>query len=60
MFSLESDVMTAFWQMTAKLSLFISESQIAYQTEQLLEKKFFDSKFSLVSDKMTACEQLTD
>ena len=29
-------------------------SQIAYQTEQLLYMKFFDSMFSLESDKMTA------
>ena len=30
------------------------DSQIAYQTEQLLQKKFFDSMFNLESDKMTA------
>ena len=29
-------------------------SQMAYQTEQLLQKKFFDLIFSLESDKMTA------
>ena len=29
-------------------------SQIAYQTEELLKKKFFDKIFSLESDKMTA------
>jgi len=32
----------------------MSDSQKAYQTEQLLLKKFFDSMFSLESDKMTA------
>ena len=32
----------------------MSYSQIAYKTEQLLKKKFFDSMFSLESDKMTA------
>ena len=46
--------MTALWSNDSLTFTFISESQIAYQTEQLLEKKFFDSKFSLVSDKMTA------
>ena len=30
------------------------DSQIAYQTEQLWQKKFFDSIPSLASDKMTA------
>ena len=29
-------------------------SQIAYGTKQLWHKKFFDSMFSLESDKMTA------
>ena len=29
-------------------------SQIAHQTEQLLQKKFFDSMFGLESEKMTA------
>ena len=29
-------------------------SQIAYQTEELLWKKFFDSMFSLESDEMIA------
>ena len=29
----------------------MSDSQKAYQTEQLLQKKFFDSMFSLESDK---------
>ena len=28
--------------------------QMAYQTEQLLSKKFFDLMFSLEGDKMTA------
>ena len=28
--------------------------QMAYQTEQLLSKKFFDSTFSLEIDEMTA------
>ena len=32
----------------------MSDSQKAYQTEQLLLKKFFDSMFSLESDEMTA------
>ena len=30
------------------------DSQIAYQTEQLLQKNFLDTIFSLESDKMTA------
>ena len=30
------------------------ESQMAYQNEHLLDKKFFDSMVSLESDKMTA------
>ena len=29
-------------------------SQIVYQTKELLQKKFFDSMFSLESDEMTA------
>ena len=32
----------------------MSDSQKAYQTEQLLLKKFFDSMFSLESDGKTA------
>ena len=40
--------------MTEKLLFLIPLSPIAYQTEQLLEKKFFDSMYSLESDKMTA------
>ena len=40
--------------MAAKLSLFMPCSQIAYQTEQLLWKKFFDSMFSLENYRMTA------
>ena len=39
--------------MAAKLSLFITGPQITHQTEQLLEKKFFDQMFCLESDKMT-------
>ena len=40
--------------MTAKLSLFMPYSQIAYQTEQLLYKKFFDLMHSLEPDEMIA------
>ena len=40
--------------MRAKLSLFIQNFQIAYRTEQLLWKKFFDEMHSFQSDKMTA------
>ena len=52
--------MTAF---VTKLQIYLTfyeefsngkKRQIAYQTEQLLSKKFFDSMFSLESDKMTA------
>ena len=35
------------------ISLFMSYSQIAYQTEQLLKKKFSDLMLGLESDKMT-------
>ena len=41
-------------QMTAWLSLYTLHSQKAYKTEQLLQNKFFDSKFSLESDERTA------
>ena len=40
-------------EMTPKLSLFMPHSQKAYQTEQLLGKKFFNTIFNLESDKMT-------
>ena len=43
--------------MTAELSLFMPHSQIAYQTEQLLLKKFSDLMLSSKSDKMTAVWQ---
>ena len=33
---------------------FMSNSQKAYKTEQLLQNKFFNSMFNLESDKMTA------
>ena len=54
MFSLESDEMTALLPNDSLTFTFLFNSQIAYQTEQLLKKKFFDSMFSLKSDKMTA------
>ena len=54
MFSLESDEMTALWPNDSLTFTFMSDSQKAYQTEQLLWKKFFDSMFSLESDEMTA------
>ena len=34
-------------------------SQIAYQNEQLLLKKFFDSMISLESDKIMLVDQMT-
>ena len=40
--------------MAGKLSLFMPHSQIAYQTEQLFLKKFFNTIFSLESDQMPA------
>ena len=40
-------------RMAAQLSLFMRYSLIAYQTEQLLPKEFFDSMPSLESDEMT-------
>ena len=48
----ESDEMTAVWPNAAKLLLFIQNSQIEYQTEQLL--KFLDLMLSFQSDKITA------
>ena len=41
-------------QMTASLSVFMWYSQIAYQTEKVLGKKFYDWMLSLESDQMTA------
>ena len=41
-------------KITVKLSLYMPHFQVAYQTEQLLQNKFFDSMFSFESDKMTA------
>ena len=32
----------------------MQHSQVVYQNEQALQKKFFDSMFSLESDEMTA------
>ena len=43
-----------FYQMTAKLSLFIPYFQVAYQTERLLKNKISDTMFRLKSDEMTA------
>ena len=39
--------------MKSLLALFIGHSQIAYQTEQLLYERFFDSIFSLENDETT-------
>ena len=39
--------------MEAKLSILMPHSQIAFQTEQLLWKKFLNRIFSLESDEMT-------
>ena len=54
MFSLESDEMTVLWPNDSLTFNFYVIISIAYQTEQLLKKKFFDSMFSLESDEMTA------
>ena len=43
--------------MTAQLLLFVWLSQISYQTEQFLLKKFFDPMLYLESDEMTALWQ---
>ena len=45
------DKMTALW--TNDNSLFMRNSQKAYQNEQLLYMKFFDSMISSESDKIT-------
>ena len=54
MFSLGSDKITASWPNDSQIFPFMRLFQIAYQTEQLLLKKFFDLMFSLESDEMTA------
>ena len=54
MFSLEIDKMTALRQNDILTFIFMSHSQISYQTEQLLQNKFFNSIFTLESDEMTA------
>ena len=46
--------MTALSRNDSLTFTFMRHSQIAYQTEQILLKKFFDLMFSLKSDKMTA------
>ena len=45
MFSLESDKMTTLWP---------NDIPMAYQTEQLLLNKFFDSMLSSKSEKITS------
>ena len=54
MFILESDKITVLWPNDILTFNFYVIISIAYQTEQLLKKKFFDSMFSLESDQMTA------
>ena len=51
--SWERDEMSVCDQITIKHSLFMQHFQVAYQTEQLLQNKFFDLMLISKSDEMT-------